>query len=449
MQQALGLLQNPEASFTHNKFVEGVAQQWLAAAYPYKTGAFGLGVNYLSVSPFVAYDNADNPTGSVSAYDMAAYLSWGGRSPLNYKFLRSVSYGVSAKYISGKLAAETGTGYGLDLGFLAATVVENLRFGFNIENAVSTKIKFIADGARPPLRFKTGVMYEIRSSAISAARFALDCVFSADRPGYIAAGMEHNFYDAFAVRMGYSAFGDISNGFNFGLGFDLSRYIGRSISADYSFGATYAFGEIHKLGVTCKFGSRRPAAPASVPADGKMMPTVSMETVRCPPKETPIAYYVDMLNTGSLYQKRRAVAELGERGGDDSFGLLLTLLKDDDFVIVSDAVSVLAGFNDLRVIEPFIALFAVRNVNIRLAALSGLARYKDERVLKALEGLLADRSPAVRSRAAGILGKWGDAGAVESLQAALKKEKVSKVQRAIIGALKKLDTGVPGDDNER
>jgi len=450
----LGLLQNPEISFTHNKFVEGISQQWFAAAYPYKTGAFGLGINYLSVSPFDAYDNADNPTGSVSAYDAAAYLSWGGRSPLDYKFLRSVSYGASAKYISEKLAAQTGTGYGLDLGFLAETRLENLRFGFNVENAVSTEIKFIEAGARPPLRFKTGVMYEIRSSAVSAARFALDYVFPADRPGYLAAGMEHNFYDALTVRMGYSSFGDISNGFNFGLGFDLDRYIGRSISVDYSFGATYAFGEIHKLGVTYKFGPRRisgasaarPAAPASVPADGKTNTAVSTAAVRLTPEETPISHYIDTFNTGSLYQKRSVVPELGVRGGNDSFKLLLTILKDDNPVIVTDAISVLAGFNDLRVIEPFIALFKVKNVNIRLAALSGLSRYKDDRVLKALEGLLGDKAPAVRSRAAGALGKWGDAGAAESLQAALKKEKVGKVQRAIIAALKKLDTGVPGDE---
>ena len=113
---------------------------------------------------------------------------------------------------------------------------------------------------------------------------------------------------------------------------------------------------------------------------------------------------------------------------------------------MTDAVSTLSGFNDLRVIEPFIALFKVKNVNIRLAALSGLARYKYERVLKAVEELLGDKAPVLRSRAAGVLGKWGDAGAVESLQAALKKEKAGKVQRAIIAALKKLDTGVPGDE---
>jgi hypothetical protein len=254
----LGFLQNPGITFSQNNFIEGMSQQWLAAAYPYKSGAFGLGVNYLSVSAFDAYDNNDIPTGSVSAYDMAVYLSWGGRLPLDNDILRAVSYGASAKYISGKLDAESGTGYGLDLGLMAATAVKHLRFGINIENAASTRIIFIETGVRPPLTYKSGVMYELRTSAISAARFTLDYVFLAGRPGYIAAGMEHSLYDIFAVRIGQSSLGDISNGLTLGLGFDLSKYIGKNISVDYSYGATYAFGDIHKLGVTYKFG--RPVA---------------------------------------------------------------------------------------------------------------------------------------------------------------------------------------------
>ena len=268
----LGLLRNPEISFTQNNFVEGISQQWLSAAYPYKTGVFGLGINYLSVPAFDSYDNSDNRTGSVSADDMAVYLSWGGSQLVDYKFLRSISYGAGVKYISEKLDTEKGTGYGLDLGCLATSAVENLRFGFSIENVVSSEIKFIEVGAKPPLKFKTGVMYGIRSAAGPTARLSLDYVFWSDRPGYIAAGMETLFLDAFAVRIGYSAFGDISNGLNFGLGFVLSKYTGRSISVDYSFGATDAFGDIHKFSVTYKFGQRRTpglrAAPKTVPADG-------------------------------------------------------------------------------------------------------------------------------------------------------------------------------------
>jgi hypothetical protein len=251
----LGFLQNSEISFSQNNFIEGMSQQWLAAAYPYKSGAFGFGVNYLSVSAFDAYDNNDTPTGSVSAYDMAVYLSWGGRLPLDNNILRTVSYGAGAKYISGKLDTDSGTGYGLDLGLIAATAIKHLRFGVNIANAASTRIKFIKTGGKLPLTCKGGAMYELRTSAISAARFTLDYIFLSDRIGYIAVGMEHSLYDIFAVRIGNSSYSDISNGLNLGLGFNLSKYVGRNISVDYSYGATYAFGDIHKLGVTYKFGS--------------------------------------------------------------------------------------------------------------------------------------------------------------------------------------------------
>lgn len=423
----LGLLQTPEVSFAHNKYFEGISQQWLSAAYPYKTGAFGLGVNYLSVSEVDAFDAADNAAGSVSAYDMAVYLSWGGRlweEPRSRylirgeppKFIRSVYYGASLKYIAERLDTETVAGYSLDIGCLAATAVENLRFGFGVENALSSRLKFIEDGARPPLKLKAGAMYEISPVSESSARFSLDYVFRNDRPGYLSAGAETNFHSLFSVRMGYSTFGDIINSLTFGLGFDLSRYTGGNISVDYSFGATSAFDDIHKLGVTYKFGRPpepifRPEmtaaaagadvvpAPVQVPAPAAPAPT----PVTRPPQRAPFDYYIDMLNSGSLSQRRSVVAALVERGGKDSYSLLLALLKDAEPLIVLDAVSALSGFTDPQVIEPLIELFDIKNVNIRLAAIAGLSRYKDKRVFEALKERLWDRSPQVRSRAAAVL----------------------------------------------
>ncbi|MCX5784352.1 MAG: PorV/PorQ family protein [Elusimicrobia bacterium] len=450
----LSLLQNPEISFTNNKYLEGLSQQWLAAAYPYKSGAFGLGVNYLSVPAFGAYDNLNNPAGSVSAYDAAAYLSWGGRLPVDYKFIRSVSYGASLKYISEKLDTEHASGYGLDLGLLAATSVKNLRFGFGVDNLVSSKIKFIDEGAGLPLKFKAGVSYRLApDSPVAAILFSADYNFPKDGAGYVAAGIEGLLYRAFAVRLGYSSFGDISNGLNFGLGFDLSRYTGRSISVDYSFAAASVFGDIQKLGITCKFRPRQisgaAAARSTVPARA--------EAPMRPPREThapapaagggAVSRYADILKTGSLYQKRNALAELGEQEGEAPFNLLLSVLKNDDPVLVLDAVSVLSGLDDLRVIDPFIELLKAENADIQLAAISRLARYKDERVLQALEGCLGDKSPEVRSRAAVILGDFGDARAVESLKAALKKEEASEVKNALISSLKELDPGFQGTNN--
>lgn len=44
----------PEVSYTYNNYFSGISQQWLAAAYPAASGVFGLGLNYLNVSPFAS-----------------------------------------------------------------------------------------------------------------------------------------------------------------------------------------------------------------------------------------------------------------------------------------------------------------------------------------------------------------------------------------------------------
>lgn len=442
----LDLLQSPEISFSHNRYVEGISQQWLAGAYPYKAGVFGFGLNYLSVRPFDSYDNFDNRTGSVSADSMALYFSWGSGKPLNHKYLRAVSYGATLKYISETLDSERGSGYGIDLGLLAAPRVDNLRFGISVENALSSKITFIDEGARPPLKFKAGAQYKIRLGAGPELRGSLDCIFGNDRPAYFAAGMESLLLDMISLRLGYSALGDISNGLSFGLGLALSRYARRDITVDYSFAPTYSFGDIHKLGVTYRFGPRRRPPGAMALAAGAEK-SANMEPVTLPPQKTPIEYYTEIFATGSLFQRRSAISELGIRGGDDSFNLLLGLLKDDSAVIVRDAVLVLSSFSDLRVIDPMIELFGSKDDNVRLAAISGLARYRDYRVPRALAERLSDASPEVRSWAAEILGKRGETGAADPLQEALKTETDNKVRRAIISALRKLDAGTQGGAN--
>ncbi len=439
----LYLLPNAEASFTQNRFVEGVSQQWLAGAYPYKSGMAGLGVNYLSVAPFDAYDNADNRTGSVSADNLAVYCSWADALPFEYKNFKAVSYGATLKLITQSLDTERGSGYGVDLGVLADTPVENLRAGLVIQNALSSKIKFIAKGAKPPLTFKTGVTYALRSALGPVVRGSLDYVAWTDRRGYLAAGLESVFKDVFSLRVGYSAQGDISNGLNFGLGILLSQYTGRNITLDYSFSPTYSFGDIHKLSVTYKFRASRetPASLAAARAAAKEAAAMDLGPSTLAPQSTPSDYYLDIFNTGTMAQRRSAIVELGERGGDDSFKYLIGILKDSNPIIIRDAVMVLSRFNDERVIDPQIELLKSDNGNIRLAAISGLNKYKQPRVLAALAGCLDDAAPEIRSWAAEVLGGWSGFNAAEPLQAALNKEKDEMVRRAITDSLKKLGAG--------
>jgi HEAT repeat protein len=237
--------------------------------------------------------------------------------------------------------------------------------------------------------------------------------------------------------MGYSAFGDISNGLSFGLGCVLSKYTGRNISVDYSFSPTYSFGDVHKLSVTYKFGEKRETLDSL--AAEKAAVDMSLGPSSLAPEKTPSEYYLDIFNNGTLVQRRNAIAELGARGGEDSFKLLIGILKDSNPWIIRDAVLVLSKLDDKRVIAPLIELLKSDEEPIRMAAISGLARYKDPQVFAALVGCMDDKSPDVRVWAAEVLAKRTDPGAVEAIQAALKKEKDEKVRSSMMDYVRILD----------
>ncbi|MFH1619236.1 MAG: PorV/PorQ family protein, partial [bacterium] len=126
----LAQLDRAEVTFVHNRYFEDISQQWLAGAFPSKAGVFGLGLNYLSISEFDAYDNNDNRVGSVSAYDMAANFSYANRYLPNSTALASIFYGANLKYLIERLDVEKASGFGLDLGILIKPKIRNLNLAF-------------------------------------------------------------------------------------------------------------------------------------------------------------------------------------------------------------------------------------------------------------------------------------------------------------------------------
>jgi len=422
----LGLLARPEFSFSYNKYVEGVSQQWLAAAYPYGPGAFGFGLNYLNAGSFDSYDNSNNRTGSVSAYDLAAYLSYGGRIEPGYAAVRSILYGASVKYISEKLDTEKAAGYGLDLGFIVIPRVKNLKFGLGFDNPASSRIKFIDEGAKLPFKVKTGIAYAVApDSPVSSVLFLFDLIFPGDGARYAALGIENLLYRTFSLRAGYSSFGDLSNGMNFGLGVNLAAYTGADLGIDYSFGSSYDFGNIQKLGITYKFGNPARGIKPAAAAPAELAATL-------PEPEPGVS-----VSSAAAPAKPAAEQPLKESGS--SFKTLLGMLGNEDPEIVRDGINFLAALNDPRATDPLIALLYSENIDIKLAALSGLARQGDERAQKAVEGRLRDIEPRMRMLAAEVLGGRGGESAGKALEGALRNESDDKVKSAIIKALQKLN----------
>ncbi|MBI4655395.1 MAG: PorV/PorQ family protein [Elusimicrobia bacterium] len=256
----LAQLDKTEITFVHNKYFEDISQQWFAGAFPAKIGVFGVGVNYLSVSKFDAYDNNNTKIDSVSAYDMAVNLSYAKHCRLldNDSF-ESFSYGANLKYLSEKLDTIKSSGFGLDIGVLLkpniSSKMNNLSVAFAVNNVVSSKVKFINESYKLPLEFKTGIAYKSHPARDYWTTLSLDWNFPRDGQNYIAAGMENIFYELFALRVGYNSFGDISEGFNLGFGIRCAKFLNQSVEVDYSFSNTYDFGNIHKMGILYRFGS--------------------------------------------------------------------------------------------------------------------------------------------------------------------------------------------------
>lgn len=399
----LGRLELAEVSYAYNDYLPGVSQQWLAAAFPSAHGALGLGVNYLNIKEFASYDSADNRTGSVSAYDLAVYLGYGGRFETASDLVPNVRYGAALKYISEKLDTSKASGYGLDAGLLLLPAVKDLEFGLVLENLSGSRLDFISEGARPPLNVKTGVSYRLgKRGGAAGALFSMDINFPQDGPRYLSAGLESTLYGALALRAGYSTFGEISNGVSFGLGFGLPARGGREMRLDYSYGATYDLGNVHKFGLACKFGPRGTASPAGQPR--RTEPAV-VKTPEPAKKE------------------------------DAEFKRQLALLYGESPEASFTAAEYLAGTGSPMAAEHFIALLSSGKEGWKLAGVRGLELLKDNRSLMVLEGALTHEDGEVRRRAALAIGSRGAASSAAALQEALKREETDTVKSAIIEAL--------------
>jgi HEAT repeats/Uncharacterised protein family (UPF0164) len=424
----LGLLKHPEVSFTYNKYLEGIAQQWLSFAYPSRLGTFGLGLNYLSVSAFDSYDDFDNRTGSVSASDLAVFLSYGGTIDLGYKLIDSISGGISAKYISQRLDDKNGYGNAFDFGFLAVSGIKNLKLSFGIDNFSSKEIQFINEKAGLPMIYKAGVSY-----TITAPDAPIGILLSAqqnlpkDEDDYFSVGIENIFYGRFALRVGYSSFGNISNPVTFGFGLDLTEDRNRNIRLDYSYGISDYFGNVQKITLAYEFGNsedRRKRVLAGKKINN-ISPKVAISTNGA----------LGDLSSPEVLKSLKKIAKLGKHKSGRSIQYLFEFLDNKNPAILSAATLALKGFKDSNVI---VRILKIKDKDTRANAISYLQGYNGDKILKVLEMALYDESPEIRKRAVVAFGNYGEKKAITFLVHALKKEKDENVMSEIIKALSTL-----------
>jgi hypothetical protein len=314
----LAQLGSPQLVLSHNKYFEDITQQWFAAASPVGSGAVGAAVNYLSIPPFPSYSAADARTGSVSAYDLAASLSYANSLPIGNDSFDALLYGVTARSVTQKLDSESANGYGIDAGLLLKPYGDGLSLAVAADNVYSTKLKFIDQGFRQARTVKAGGAYRLPAES-GAVTVSAAWGFPDDGPGYMAAGVEKSVAGLFTLRGGFNSFGEVAQGFSLGFGLKVPAFSGNAMEVDYSFSSTYDLGAIHKIGLLYRFG------PAATRRPGKR-PAIEAQELK-DPQEIPAAAYKDILNSGKTQERLAVIRELGTANWKKSKELLLPLLE--------------------------------------------------------------------------------------------------------------------------
>lgn len=382
-------LERAEVSYSYNNYLPGISQHWLGGALPVWRGTLGAGLNYLSVEPFPAYDDADNRTGSVSAYDVSAVVGYA------LALGDSLAVGGAVKHIAGRLDDRTASTWAADAG-LSFRLRRGLRLGLSGENLSSGRLKFISYGFRPARKFKAGASYLAgRTGGDVTALLALDFNFPEDGPDFVSAGLETSLYRMLVLRTGYTSFGDASNGISFGLGLRMRGGSGSEILLDYSYASTYDLGNTQRFSVSRRFGAvprqKRSSAESKKPGVTAAPAVTSRDLLELLYGQHPEASLL-------------AAEQLAKQGG-------------------------------ARVLWHFLALLDSGKPVWRASGLRGLLLSRDPKATEVLCEALSGPDSRMRISVSEVLGARGGADSLGCLERALKTEGSEKVKSAIIKAL--------------
>ncbi len=258
-----GLARTPrhEASFMHNQYVEGVSQEYMAAALQQ---GFGVSLQYLS-SGRQQRTTISKPDGAgLGTYglsDMALSLGYG-------RAVGPLDLGAAAKYVRESIDNVSASGAMIDLGARYETeAVPGLSFGAALSN-LGPPVRHQGAREAVPALGRLGAAYQRRFSK-HRILLAADLVKQrTDRPRF-GLGVEALWAESVALRLGYNGFQDSGPGVSAGGGYTL-----KDISIDYAFAPYGALGFGHRISLTWRWGGSdsgrtdRPAVTRPVSISG-------------------------------------------------------------------------------------------------------------------------------------------------------------------------------------
>ncbi len=274
----LGLLNYSSFSGSHNQYLDGITQEYLALSWRSPYGSIAAAFSTLSSGGIEAYDDNDMPVGKTSTSHRMMVLSYaqswphfdqdigkldpmlitpGWTSVEPVKDYRPKAYrfsaGASLKKITEKLGDESANSYAFDAG-LMLVLPHHFHLGASAQN-FGAKRQFLEEASALPFALRFGLAKDFHTiNDVMIFTVASDMVKYSDRDYTNSTGLEVDFMQMFQLRFGYKAQRDTGSRIcgGFGMNFDrLSDKNGllRGARFDYSYLDYGALGPTHRLGV--------------------------------------------------------------------------------------------------------------------------------------------------------------------------------------------------------
>jgi len=234
-----GILENDgiEVNFMHNKWFQGIDEQFFGGIVPFRNYGFGISFYRLGVKPFKGYDNSGNQTGDVKS----------NASMLNFVFSKNFGIfkgGISLKQMQETLDDTSASSFGVDFG-IRGRISENVSIGMGAQNFIAQKVKFIKEEFPVPLVYRVGFIYEKSVLKGDLLTLGIEWNSVADEDFNLSLGAEYKFKNFIFLRLGYLSEQDIGAKFRAGIGMRL-----RSWQVDYAFADYGDLGDTHRFSIT-------------------------------------------------------------------------------------------------------------------------------------------------------------------------------------------------------
>jgi tetratricopeptide (TPR) repeat protein len=230
-----------ELSFNHVTLPEGSEFDFAGVAYPtLGAGAFSAGFLRIGTDGIFSRDSRAADLGEVSFSETQLLLGYGHRL---FTFLQ---VGANGKFYSQSLAGFSANAFGADAGIMIVPI-ENLSFGVNAQDWVSSDLKLRNSAEKIPRNFKAGASYFFPAvDGRWGFRMAADLDKTKKNPVAFHAGGELSILTYLFLRAGYDRKAP-----TFGGGISYGR-----VNLDYAFKSSPEdLSASHRFGFSIRFGS--------------------------------------------------------------------------------------------------------------------------------------------------------------------------------------------------